>query len=92
VTPEGRVKSRVKKLLDSTSEIYYFMPVQRGLGARTLDYLGCHKGAFFAIETKAPGKKPTPLQDNTARKMWEAGARTFVIDGDIGELEEWLRR
>ena len=28
-----------------------------------MDFLGCYRGRFFAIETKAPGKKPTLRQD-----------------------------
>ena len=90
MTPEGKVKQRVKKLLDNAREMYYYMPVQTGRGARTLDFIGCHKGEFFSIETKAPGKKPTALQEYTARRMREAGGRVFVIDEDMGKLELWL--
>jgi penicillin-binding protein-related factor A (putative recombinase) len=66
------------------------MPVQGGYGQSTLDYIGCHNGRFFSIETKAPGKKPTDRQNMIIDQMNAAGGKTFVIDGDLEELEEWL--
>jgi penicillin-binding protein-related factor A (putative recombinase) len=41
------------------------MPVPSGYGESTLDYIGCYKARFFAIETKKPGGKLTPRQQNT---------------------------
>jgi hypothetical protein len=52
-----------------------------GLGATTLDCLGCYKGKFFAIETKAPGKSLTPRQRIVVANMRRAGALVFIIDG-----------
>jgi VRR-NUC domain len=89
-TPEGKVKSKVSGLLKATPDLYYFMPVQGGYGAATLDYLGCYLGRFFAIETKAPGKEPTARQVQTIASLQRAGAKVFVIDGDISELKYWL--
>jgi hypothetical protein len=54
--------------------------VQMGLGERTIDCLGCYRGRFFGIETKAPGKVPTLLQKRTLAIMRAAGALVFVID------------
>lgn len=92
-TPEGRVKAKVKKLLTSHG-CYQFWPVQMGYGAPCLDCVGWHKGYAFAIETKAPGKKPTKRQLATAEKMTAAGAPVFIIDGtesdDWSRLEAWL--
>lgn len=92
-TPEGKIKALVTKLLKAQANIYWFMPVQNGMGRATLDYVGWHHGLPFAVETKAPGKKPTARQELTIREMVAAGARVFVIDGDEGlrELEEWLK-
>ena len=91
MTPEGRVKDNVKKILKKY-RTYYHMVVQNGMGAPSLDFVGCHYGDFFAVETKAPGKKPTPRQEVTMEAMEKAGGRTFVVAGDEGmeELEEWL--
>ncbi len=89
-TPEAAVKIKVRKLLNECGA-YYFSPVQVGFGARTLDFLGCHSGRFFSIETKAPGKKMTEQQLSIADRMLRSGARVFEISGDLGELEAWLR-
>lgn len=90
-TPEGKVKKRVSDLLMSTSGVYYHMPVPGGFGGTTLDYIGCHLGRFFAIETKKPGAKPTDRQRQIIASIERAGGKTFVIDGDTTELENWLR-
>jgi hypothetical protein len=92
VTPEGKVKKAVTAILKQTSELYYFMPVPGGFGTTTLDYIGCHRGTFFAIETKKPGGKPTLRQGQIIGTMHAAKARVFVIDGDTTELEDWLKR
>jgi hypothetical protein len=92
MTPEGKIKERVKRLLDRYPH-YRFMPVQMGMGARTLDFLICVNGRFCAIETKKPGAEPTEQQSKIIRQIREAGGETFVIDGsDIGMdgLEKWL--
>ena len=90
MTPEGAVKAKVKKLLEAYG-CYYLMPVQNGMGSPTLDFLGCHNGRFFSIETKAPGKKPTPRQEVTIKKIQLAKGPAFVIDGDLSTLELWLQ-
>jgi hypothetical protein len=79
VTPEGRVKNEVKKQLKAIGA-YQFWPVQTGMGATTVDCLACVRGRFVAIETKAPGKTPTPLQETTLTKIAEAGGWALVID------------
>ena len=92
MTPEGKVKDKVKKLLKEAGA-YYHMPVQNGMGAPTLDFVGCHQGNFFAIETKAPGKKPTPRQEQTIADMRRARAAVFVVDGSeetVASLRAWL--
>jgi mono/diheme cytochrome c family protein len=90
-TPEGKVKSVVKDLLRKAGA-YQFWPVQSGYGTFTVDCIGCHKGEFFAIETKAPGKKASERQQATLADIAMSGAKTFVISGDYKELEQWLSR
>jgi len=92
MTPEGKVKKAVSGLLSSVNGVYYTMPVPGGYGDTTLDYLGCFRGKFFAIETKAPGKKPTLRQQQIISMMERAGAVVFVIDGDTTELQQWLKQ
>jgi hypothetical protein len=74
--------------------VYYEMPVPSGFGKTTLDYIGCANGRFFAIETKAPGGKPTERQKVTMAQMRRVGAKVFVINdaADTAALEEWLHR
>jgi hypothetical protein len=80
MTPEGKIKNEIKKQLKRYPAVYYFMPVQAGYGAKTLDFLLCVDKYFVAIEAKAPGKKPTPLQEATMREIQNAGGVVFVID------------
>ena len=94
-TPEGKVKDQVKRamkrLIEKGYPVYYHMPVQNGMGKPALDFVGCIKGQFFAIETKAPGKKPTERQLATIADMQAAGAHVFVYDGSNPEvLAGWL--
>lgn len=90
MTPEGKVKAKVSAVLKAADRMYYNMPVPGGYGESTLDYVGCYCGRFFAIETKAPGQKPTDRQRMIIAMMERAGAKVFVIDGDTQELEGWL--
>lgn len=90
MTPEGKVKKQVSTLLKSYKCLFYTMPVPSGFGESTLDYMGCYRGYYFAIETKAPSKRPTPRQQTVITQMQQAGAAVFVIDGDLTELKQWL--
>ena len=87
MTPEGRIKAKINKVLAQWEGVYKFMPVQQGLGATTLDYLVCVNSHFLGIEAKAPGKKPTPRQVLTIQKIRAAGGTALVIDGDLGLVE-----
>lgn len=75
---EERVKGRVKKLLKKYGA-YYFMPVQSGFGAASLDFLGCHQGRFFAVETKAPGKHLTARQELIQQMIEAVGSEGIVF-------------
>jgi hypothetical protein len=92
VTPEGKVKAKVRKLLDNYGA-YYFQPVQMGMGAAGLDFHCMLAGArAFFVETKALGKQPTLRQQLMIEKLEHMGAKVFVIDDDVTlqELKEWL--
>lgn len=59
MTPEAKVKDKVKKLLKDR-KAWFYMPVQNGMGKVGIpDFIGTYRGLFFAIETKAPNKNPT---------------------------------
>ena len=86
MTPEGKVKARISAAL-KTAGAYYFMPVQNGMGAPSLDYIGCINGKFFAIEAKAGDKQMTLRQARTAETMRGADAAVFLVN-DVGGLDE----
>ena len=93
MTPEGKVKEKVKKLLDPRRpQLYYDMPVPSGYGKSTLDFIGCYYGRFFAVETKRSGKELTSRQEGTRDDMRAAGGVVFEIIGDSGldALAAWL--
>lgn len=94
MTPEGRIKSQVNRVISRYKNVYKFMPVPGGFGVSSLDYLLCVSGRFVAIETKAPGKKPTDRQKMIIGQITRAGGVAFVIDGAEGlqQLEQYLER
>jgi hypothetical protein len=67
-----------------------YWPVPAGFGASDLDCIVCYYGVYITIETKAPGKHPTPRQELTIAQAKGARGLVFVIDGPQG-CEE-LRR
>lgn len=92
MTPEGKVKQQVKKIL-ATIGGHYFMPVSNGMGTMgTPDFLCCVRGRFLAIETKADAsKKPTALQTKAASKVISSGGIALLIhSGNIQTLERTL--
>lgn len=91
MTPETKVKAKVKKLLDEL-RIYYFFPATHGYGRSGVpDVVGCFMGLFVAVECKAGRGKLTPLQEMEIAKIIAAGGFTFVAREDnIDELKEKL--
>jgi hypothetical protein len=92
ITPEGKVKNDVKKLLKAMG-VWYFMPMQSGLGVVGIpDFICCWEGRFLAIETKAPGKvkNVTPNQAQRICEINAAGGVAIVID-DVAKLEELFK-
>lgn len=93
MTPEGKVKSAVKKLLDKYKpDCWYFFPAARAYGSKGIpDIVGLYFGFMFSIETKAGKNKPTGMQTLQMNRMKIAGCKIFIInEGNLHELEEWL--
>lgn len=92
MTPESKVKDKIKKILKAHG-VYYAMPHGAGYGnAGVPDFLCCVRGYFLAIEAKAKGGKPTALQTKNMSDIQQAGGVTLVVDEDIlakGTLE-WI--
>jgi Holliday junction resolvase len=79
-TPEGKVKKKVKEVLDDLGA-YYFMPATGGFGRSGVpDFIGCHNGTFFGIECKAGRGIPTALQEREIRRIINAGGYAWVIN------------
>lgn len=91
-TPEGRVKAAVKREMAKWATVYWHCPVQNGMGAPSLDFIGCQLGLYFAVETKALGKNLTPRQEITKKQIEDAGGKVFVIRDECGieNLRLWF--
>jgi pantoate kinase len=80
LTPEGKVKKRVKGILTQVGA-YYAMPMGTGFGNSGVpDFLVCKQGLFYGIECKAGGNKPTALQLKNLDDIRKAGGIALVID------------
>jgi hypothetical protein len=78
MTPEGKVKAEIKKVL-AEYECWYFMPAMNGYGRSGIpDFVGCYKGTFFAIEAKSANGKLTPNQEREIAAMLATGGRVVV--------------
>lgn len=94
MTPEGKVKEKVKAILDSYKPACWFcMPSSRAYGqAGVPDLIGSYMGRMFAVETKSGIRKPGALQMYQMNRIKEAGGVVFVIREDnLYELAEWLK-
>ena len=88
MTPEGKVKKKVKALLDEHG-VYYFMPATAGYGRSGVpDIVACYKGKFIGIECKAGKGVPTALQLRELRFIEEAGGISMVVREDTTSLLE----
>ena len=92
MTPEGKVKIEVKKVLKSMPDCWWYMPVSNGMGrVGCPDFLVCYRGKFVAIETKAPGRAHTvtPNQQREIDTIHAAQGRAIVLT-DVAQLVELL--
>ena len=79
MTPEGKLKKQVKAYLDEIGA-YHVWPVPTGYGPKLLDCYASINGRFVVIETKAPGKLPTPAQKLEIERINKAGGVAFATD------------
>jgi hypothetical protein len=91
MTPEGKVKKKVKEYLQSIGA-WYYMPVSNGMGrVGCPDILVCYKGLFMAFETKAPGKikNVTANQQREIDEIQRADGLAHVVD-DVEQVKSLL--
>ena len=80
MTPEKKVKEKVKKILKELN-CYYCMPSTGGYGSSGVpDIITCYQGRFIGIECKANGNKPTALQQKNLQDIINAKGQSLIID------------
>lgn len=80
MTPEAKVKAKVKKVLVELGA-YYTMPMGTGFASSGVpDFIICIAGLFYGIECKANGGKPTALQLKNLDDIRKAGGVALVVD------------
>jgi len=80
MTPEAKVKKKVRKVLDEL-DAYYVMPVTGGYGnSGAPDFLVCYKGKFIGIECKAGDNEPTALQYKNLNRIQTCGGMALVVN------------
>lgn len=91
LTPERKVKDKVKKVLKELGA-YYAMPATGGYGSSGVpDFLVCYRGQFFGLECKANGGKTTALQEKNLEDIRKNGGVAFVVnEHNVGNLRELL--
>ena len=89
MTPEGKVKDKVKLTL-AVMGAYYCMPATGGYGSSGIpDVLCCYKGRFIGIECKTRGNKPTRLQQSNLDEIERQGGMAFVINEDNSDSAQF---
>jgi pantoate kinase len=91
MTPEGKVKEKIKDTLKKHG-VYYAMPIGTGFGNSGVpDFLCCIRGKFLAIEAKAGKGTTTALQEKHLAQINRAGGCALVIDeSTVANLDEFL--
>lgn len=91
MTPEGKVKKKVKAILDEM-DVYYFMPGTHGYGSSGVpDIIGCYKGTFIGIECKAANGRTTALQVKNLNHIGRCGGVALVINEEnVSDLKELI--
>ena len=91
MTPEGKIKKRVKEILDEVGA-WYCMPVGSGYGKSAIpDFISCYQGHFLAIETKAGNKQATAIQAREIERIKAAKGVAWVInETNIENLKSWI--
>ena len=90
MTPEKKVKTKVKRILDKLGA-YQCSPATGGYGASGVpDIIACWQGKFIGIECKANGNTPTALQQKHLRDISIAKGKALLIDETNIDMLECL--
>ena len=104
-TPEGKVKAAVRKRLEhyglksvtkapdhpDTIEGFFFMP-HAGPGSvhGIHDFIGCWRGIFFSMETKAPNNRQDATEPQRAfyQAVTKSGGLSYIGVRDASVVDE----
>lgn len=91
MTPEAKVKKKVKAILDEM-DVYYFMPFSGGYGTSGVpDIVGCYKGKFIGIECKAGAGRATALQVKNLNHIGRCGGVALIVNEEnVANLKELI--
>lgn len=91
MTPEAKVKKKVREVLQALGA-YYVMPITGGYGnSGAPDFVACFNSRFIGIECKAGKGKTTALQEKNLAQIRSAGGLAIVINEEnINELKDEL--
>lgn len=91
VTPEAKVKAKVKQVLANVNA-YYIMPNTSGFGSSGApDFVVCLRGKFIGIECKGGANKTSRLQDKNLREIMNHGGVSMVVDESTNMTEFQLK-
>lgn len=93
MTPEGKVKHKIKEILRS-HDVWYFMPRGTALGTSGVpDFICCVNGRFLAIEAKAEKGKLSALQVQQLMAIRDKGKGCAITyyPGNEDLLERLIR-
>ena len=92
-TPEGKIKTKLDKML-KYEKVWYYSPQAGPFGrAGVPDRVAILGGQFIGIECKADrSKKPTALQLKCMQEIEDAGGKCFVVcdDESIEQVREYI--
>ncbi|MCE5387967.1 MAG: VRR-NUC domain-containing protein [Acidithiobacillus sp.] len=92
MTPEGKVKVKIREYLKARGDNYSFTPIGSGYGtAGVPDRIVCWRGQFIGIEVKAPGKlkTQTPIQKKAQQEIEKTGGVYLLVDS-VETVKEWF--
>ena len=93
-TPEGRIKSKLDKMMKAEG-VWFYSPQAGPFGVAGIpDRVAIVAGQFVGIECKADKtKKPTALQMKCMRDIEQAGGKCFVAydNETIETVREYIR-
>jgi Holliday junction resolvase len=91
MTPEAKVKKRIKETLDSMGA-YFLQPIGTGFGSNGApDIVACYKGFFIGVEAKAGKGKTTALQQFNLTRIRAMGGLALVINEEnVSQLRELI--